>query len=200
MLPEARVQPLPSGKAQSWCCAKLPLMICGLTELWWKQAREVMDAMQKDADFSQVQLLKVDGGASNNNLLMQMQADALQVSSRLANQALQFLETQTTLSPICKAFFNLELLQEVLLSPVPFVSASCSIISLRQGLQDALVLRNLNQAIRPSFSMLLKSLSPSLISLLCRYQYTGQATLRLHHLEQRLLPALVWGSGPKTGS
>ena len=35
--------------------------------------------MQKDAHFSQIQLLKVDGGASNNNLLMQMQADALQV-------------------------------------------------------------------------------------------------------------------------
>ena len=43
------------------------------------QAREVMDAMQKDADLSQIQLLRVDGGASNNNLLMQMQADALQV-------------------------------------------------------------------------------------------------------------------------
>ena len=36
--------------------------------------------MKKDADLSQVQLLKVDGGASNNNLLMQMQADALQVN------------------------------------------------------------------------------------------------------------------------
>ena len=35
--------------------------------------------MQKDAHFSQIQLLKVDGGASNNDLLMQMQADALQV-------------------------------------------------------------------------------------------------------------------------
>ena len=45
-----------------------------------EQAREVMDAMQKDAEVSQVQLLKVDGGASNNDLLMQMQADALQVS------------------------------------------------------------------------------------------------------------------------
>ncbi|KAL3149273.1 hypothetical protein ABBQ32_002090 [Trebouxia sp. C0010 RCD-2024] len=49
-----------------------------LQAICW-QAREVMDAMQKDADFSQVQLLKVDGGASNNNLLMQMQADALQI-------------------------------------------------------------------------------------------------------------------------
>lgn len=45
--------------------------------------------MQKDADFSQVQLLKVDGGASNNNLLMQMQADALQVSPKLASRALK---------------------------------------------------------------------------------------------------------------
>ena len=50
-----------------------------------------MDAMQKDADFSQVQLLKVDGGASNNNLLMQMQADALQVIPKLAGHAVQFL-------------------------------------------------------------------------------------------------------------
>ena len=38
-----------------------------------------MDAMQKDADLSKIQVLRVDGGASNNNLLMQMQADALQV-------------------------------------------------------------------------------------------------------------------------
>ena len=44
------------------------------------QAREVMDAMQKDAHLSQIPVLKVDGGASNNNLLMQMQADALQVA------------------------------------------------------------------------------------------------------------------------
>ena len=50
--------------------------------------------MQKDADFSQVQLLKVDGGASNNNLLMQMQADALQVSSKYASHALHFLRTR----------------------------------------------------------------------------------------------------------
>ena len=49
-------------------------------DIWHvQQAREVIDAMQKDAHFSQIQLLKVDGGASNNNLLMQMQADALQV-------------------------------------------------------------------------------------------------------------------------
>ncbi len=51
-----------------------------VSDIWHvQQAREVMDAMQKDAHFSQIQLLKVDGGASNNNFLMQMQADALQV-------------------------------------------------------------------------------------------------------------------------
>lgn len=48
------------------------------------QAREVMDAMQKDADFSEIKLLRVDGGASHNDLLMQMQANALQVSSARA--------------------------------------------------------------------------------------------------------------------
>jgi len=51
-----------------------------VSDIWHvQQAREVIDAMQKDAHCSQIQLLKVDGGASNNNLLMQMQADALQV-------------------------------------------------------------------------------------------------------------------------
>ena len=50
--------------------------------------------MQKDADFSQVQVLKVDGGASNNDLLMQMQADALQVSPVDTSQALHFLKTR----------------------------------------------------------------------------------------------------------
>lgn len=49
-----------------------------LAAICW-QAREVMDAMQKDADLSKIQVLRVDGGASNNNLLMQMQADALQI-------------------------------------------------------------------------------------------------------------------------
>lgn len=53
-----------------------------------------MDAMQQDADFSQVQLLKVDGGASTNNLLMQMQADALQVSAGFASHALQSSDKQ----------------------------------------------------------------------------------------------------------
>lgn len=36
--------------------------------------------MQKDAGFSEVKLLRVDGGASHNDLLMQMQANALQAS------------------------------------------------------------------------------------------------------------------------
>ena len=49
---------------------------------WTQQAREVMDAMEKDSQFSQIKLLRVDGGAANNNLLMQMQADTLQVLQR----------------------------------------------------------------------------------------------------------------------
>ena len=49
------------------------------------QAREVMDAMQNDADFSEVKLLRVDGGASHNDLLMQMQANALQVRPACAD-------------------------------------------------------------------------------------------------------------------
>ena len=43
------------------------------------QTREVVDAMRQDADLSQLECLKVDGGASRNGLLMQLQADALQV-------------------------------------------------------------------------------------------------------------------------
>ena len=44
------------------------------------QTREVLDAMKDDYYKEQVSLLKVDGGASCNNLLMQIQADFLQVS------------------------------------------------------------------------------------------------------------------------
>lgn len=43
------------------------------------QSREVLDAMRKDADLNGLQLLRVDGGASRNDLLMQLQADLLQV-------------------------------------------------------------------------------------------------------------------------
>ncbi len=43
------------------------------------QTREVLDAMRSDADLSQLKLLRVDGGASYNALLMQLQADILQV-------------------------------------------------------------------------------------------------------------------------
>ena len=42
------------------------------------QTKDVLDAMQKDASI-QLHTLKVDGGASANNLLMQFQADLLQV-------------------------------------------------------------------------------------------------------------------------
>lgn len=68
--------------------------ICGLTQFSTRahiaralleaitfQTRDVLDAMYADASQSNVVLsqlpLRVDGGASNNQLLMQMQADAL---------------------------------------------------------------------------------------------------------------------------
>lgn len=43
------------------------------------QTREVLDAMRKDADMAGLRSLRVDGGATQNNLLMQLQADILQV-------------------------------------------------------------------------------------------------------------------------
>ncbi|PSC73566.1 Glycerol kinase [Micractinium conductrix] len=46
------------------------------------QTLDVLDAMQQDADCSELGAMFVDGGASQNNLLMQMQADILQVPVR----------------------------------------------------------------------------------------------------------------------
>ena len=46
------------------------------------QTRDVMEAMQRDADVASLACLFVDGGASQNDLLMQMQADLLQVPVR----------------------------------------------------------------------------------------------------------------------
>lgn len=46
------------------------------------QTRDVVEAMRQDADMSHLACLFVDGGASQNNLLMQMQADVLQVGVR----------------------------------------------------------------------------------------------------------------------
>jgi glycerol kinase len=43
------------------------------------QTREVLEAMVQDAGQSGFKLLRADGGASRNNLLMQLQADAIQV-------------------------------------------------------------------------------------------------------------------------
>ncbi len=43
------------------------------------QTKEVLQAMLKDARQPNFKLLRVDGGASRNNLLMQLQADAIQV-------------------------------------------------------------------------------------------------------------------------
>ncbi|PRW58390.1 Glycerol kinase [Chlorella sorokiniana] len=46
------------------------------------QTRDVLEAMQADADCGELAALLVDGGASQNSLLMQMQADILQVPVR----------------------------------------------------------------------------------------------------------------------
>lgn len=46
------------------------------------QTRDVLEAMKEDADMSSLACLFVDGGASQNNLLMQLQADVLQVAVR----------------------------------------------------------------------------------------------------------------------
>lgn len=37
------------------------------------QSREVLDAMRKDANLDGIKLLKVDGGATKNDLLLQIQ-------------------------------------------------------------------------------------------------------------------------------
>ncbi|KIZ04063.1 glycerol kinase [Monoraphidium neglectum] len=44
------------------------------------QTREVLDAMRADADVSHMSVLRVDGGAAKNDLLMQLQADILHVA------------------------------------------------------------------------------------------------------------------------
>ncbi len=43
------------------------------------QTKEVLDAMVQDAGGEGFSLLRVDGGASRNDVLMQLQADAIQV-------------------------------------------------------------------------------------------------------------------------
>lgn len=43
------------------------------------QTREVLDAMRADADVSHMGVLRVDGGAAKNDLLMQLQSDLLHV-------------------------------------------------------------------------------------------------------------------------
>lgn len=44
------------------------------------QTKEVLDAMKDDNNGKAIDVLKVDGGASKNSLLMQIQADVLQAS------------------------------------------------------------------------------------------------------------------------
>eukprot|EP00798_Chlamydomonas_sp_ICE-L_P019246 gene19246-25876_t len=43
------------------------------------QTREVLDAMRMDADLGDLTILRVDGGCTKNDLLMQLQADILQI-------------------------------------------------------------------------------------------------------------------------
>ncbi|CAL5229069.1 g12320 [Coccomyxa viridis] len=52
-----------------------------LEAITW-QTKEVLQAMLKDAKQPNFKLLRVDGGASRNNLLMQLQADAIQIPVR----------------------------------------------------------------------------------------------------------------------
>ncbi|KAK9813541.1 hypothetical protein WJX73_005927 [Symbiochloris irregularis] len=49
-----------------------------LEAMCW-QTREVIDAMKDDVSLEELKLLRADGGASRNNLLMQLQADTLQM-------------------------------------------------------------------------------------------------------------------------
>ena len=51
----------------------LPTSACAV------QTKEVMDAMTADVGLDEAHCLRVDGGASTNDLLMQLQADLLQV-------------------------------------------------------------------------------------------------------------------------
>ena len=51
--------------------ASLISKCASISSLIHLQTREIVDAMRKDADLSELKVLKVDGGASNNNLLMQ---------------------------------------------------------------------------------------------------------------------------------
>ena len=44
------------------------------------QTKDVVEAMAEDGGLAALELLRVDGGASQNDLLMQLQADALQAS------------------------------------------------------------------------------------------------------------------------
>jgi len=46
---------------------------------FYVQTKEVLEAMRDDYRAGEVEVLKADGGASQNNLLLQIQADHLQV-------------------------------------------------------------------------------------------------------------------------
>lgn len=74
------------------------------------QTREVLDAMKDDSGRAELDHLKVDGGACCNDLLMQIQADSLQVlfyGSWMMCAILVMLCSASCILQICKrADFN----------------------------------------------------------------------------------------------
>lgn len=67
------------GRGRELACEHIPGHSCACCDVWHRaQTREVVDAMRADSG-CELALLHADGGASRNGLLMQLQADALQV-------------------------------------------------------------------------------------------------------------------------
>lgn len=59
------------------------------------QTKEVLDAMVQDAGRDGFSLLRVDGGASRNDVLMQLQADAIQVLRSKKHVSLGMIHCQS---------------------------------------------------------------------------------------------------------
>ena len=67
------------------------------------QTREVLEAMVADVGGGGFSLLRVDGGASQNGLLMQLQADAIQVFvSSPCSSACHWVPARTACSCSCR--------------------------------------------------------------------------------------------------
>ncbi len=96
----------------------LNVLSCGV------QTREVADAMAADAGCA-LRLLRADGGCSRNGLLMQLQADALQVLGPAAQASARLLavcavQRASSEWPSCAHFC----LMRSHLSPVPWSQAA----------------------------------------------------------------------------